>query len=189
MFKRQKTKSLRSAKAVEVQFSFTKVTIMSMLILGLTGLIGYSGFLGVKSLWDFTHPKFEISLDSFKALGYIAAGQIIPNDSDGVVPEPLDPMVEQAQTDFLTGVREFQREFQVSHQGSPLLRIPVQELLLMGNSFCGTKAESIASGEFNPVDVIKGYQREFTLRYPQLRGIDEFISGIGNLAFDNLCKD
>lgn len=189
MSKRRKTKSVQSSKTVEVQFSFTKVTMMSVLILALTGLIGYSGFLGVKSLWDFTHPKFDISLENFKALGYIAAGQVVPNDSTDTTSEPLDPKIEEAQAAFMTGVREFQREFRLTYPNSPLLRIPAQELILMGNAFCSTKAESIVNGEFDPADVIKSFQREFTLRYPQLSGIDEFIAGIGNEAFENLCKD
>ena len=56
MSKLKKAKK-NSTKDVSVSIPVTKVSIMTIVVALLISLVGYSGYLGVKSVWKFTHPE------------------------------------------------------------------------------------------------------------------------------------
>jgi len=173
---------------VKVRIPITTVSITSVLLIGLLTIIGYSGYLGVKSIWDFTHPKFNVSFDSLRALPYIASGTEIPPFP--VLPFPLDRSpTTSAQETYLQAVSEFRGEFRRDFPNSKLLNISDNEFLNMGIAFCETKNESITkTGEYLPEEIISAYQAKFVLRYPGMKGLDQFLAGIGQRALDNLCR-
>jgi hypothetical protein len=173
---------------VKVRIPFTTVSFTSVLLIGLLTLIGYSGYLGVKSIWQFTHPKFDISFDSLQALPYIASGTEIPPIP--VLPFPIDRTpTTSAQVDYIQAVGEFKEEFRRDFPKSRLLNISDNEFLNMGLAFCETKNESITkTGKFTPEEIILAYQAKFVLRYPGMNGLNEFLAGVGQRALENLCR-
>jgi hypothetical protein len=173
---------------VKVRIPFTTVSFTSVLLIGLLTLIGYSGYLGVKSIWEFTHPKFNVSFDSFRALPYIASGTEIPPIP--ALPFPIDRTpTTSAQVDYIQAVGEFKEEFRRDFPKSRLLNISDNEFLNMGLAFCETKNESITkTGKFTPEEIILAYQAKFVLRYPGMNGLNEFLAGVGQRALDNLCR-
>lgn len=184
--KNQKTQ--KSSKSVQIKVPLTGASFMSVLLIGLLTLIGYSGFLGVKSIWNFTHPKFKISADGFRALAYIAKSQGIPPlpfpaFTTNVAPDPT------AQSEFLTQVSVFKSEFRTKFPGSKLLTLSDNDVLSMGDSFCKAKEKSMEeTGTFNAEEVIAAHQAKFVLQYPTMPGLDVYLAGVGQRAFDNLCR-
>ena len=183
-------KSGKSSHSIEVkvQLPVTKVSIISLLLIGLLTLVGYAGYLGVSSIWKFTHPKFDISVDSLRALPYIASGTALP--SFPTLPFPVDrtptPTDQEA---YLKSISEFKTEFRIDFPKSGLLNISNSEFLNIGAAFCETKNELVTkTGEFNPEEIILAYQSKFVLRYPGMKGLDQFLAGVGQRAFDNLCR-
>jgi hypothetical protein len=183
-------KKPEDAKMVQlnVKIPFTTVSITSVLLIGLLTVIGYSGYLGVKSIWEFTHPKFDISFDALQALPYIASGTEIPPIP--VLPFPVDRTpTTSAQQTYLQEVAEFKGDFRRDFPKSRLLNISDNEFLNMGLAFCETKNESITkTGKFTPEEIILAYQAKFVLRYPGMNGLNEFLAGVGQRALDNLCR-
>ena len=173
---------------VKVKIPITTVSITSVLLVGLLTLVGYAGYLGVNSIWKFTHPKFEISVDSLRALPYIASGSALP--SFPTLPFPVDRTPTSTdQESYLKSISEFKAEFRIDFPKSGLLNISNSEFLNMGVAFCETKNEVVTkTGEFNPEEIILAYQSKFVLRYPGMNGLDQFIAGVGQRAFDNLCR-
>jgi hypothetical protein len=76
---------------VKVKLPVTKVSIMSVLLAGLLTLMGYAGYLGVNSIWKFTHPQFNVSLDALKSIGYIASKASMPTFPKPAFNNPGDP--------------------------------------------------------------------------------------------------
>lgn len=186
-------KAAKSGKAsnsieVKVRLPITKVSVMSLLLAALLTLVGYAGYLGVNSIWKFTHPQFNISLDSFRALPYIASGTEIPPIP--VLPFPIDRTpTTTAQVDYIQAVGEFKEEFRRDFPKSRLLNISDNEFLNMGLAFCETKNESLTETEkFTPEEIILAYQAKFVLRYPGMNGLNEFLAGVGQRALENLCR-
>ena len=179
-----------ASKTVQVKVSipFTTVSVTSFLLIGLLTIIGYSGYLGVNSIWKFTHPKINVSLDSLRALPYIASGTALP--SFPTLPFPVDrtptPTDQEA---YLKSISEFKTEFRIDFPKSGLLNISNSEFLNIGAAFCETKNEVVTkTGEFKPEEIILAYQSKFVLRYPGMKGLDQFLAGVGQRAFDNLCR-
>ena len=183
-------KSGKSSHSIEVkvQLPVTKVSMMSLLLIGLLTLIGYSGYLGVNSIWKFTHPKINVSLDSLRALPYIASGETLPSFPSLPFPEDRTPTPTDQEA-YLNSISEFKGEFRIDFPKSGLLNISNSEFLNMGAAFCETKNELVTkTGEFNPEEIILAYQSKFVLRYPGMKGLDQFLAGVGQRAFDNLCR-
>jgi hypothetical protein len=188
---KKKLKKAKETKSIEVKVDvhFTKTSFMSILLVALIGLMGYSGYLGVNSLWKFTHPQFNVSLDSFKSLGYIAKGLSIPpisgpNFLTGPAPE------ETAKTNYLQAISNYKTEFRTKYPNSPLLAIPDNDLLNIGWSMCTAKKDAITkNGKFSKEEIISAYQSKFVLKYPGISGLGEFLGGIAQRAFDNLCGE
>lgn len=184
----QKQASPKQSKSVQVKVPLTGASFMSVLLIGLLTVIGYSGFLGVKSIWNFTHPKFNISADGFRALAYIAKNQSIPPlpfpaFTTSVTPEAA------AQSEFLTQVSVFKSEFRTKFPGSKLLTLSDNDVLSMGDSFCMAKEKSMTeTGTFSPEEIIAAHQAKFVLQYPMMPGLDVYLAGVGQRAFDNLCR-
>jgi hypothetical protein len=173
---------------VNVKVPVTAASVTSVLLIGLLTLIGYSGYLGVNSIWKFTHPKINVSLDSLRALPYIAGGEMLP--SFPTLPFPVDrtPTSTDQET-YLQAISEFKTEFRLDFPRSGLLNISNSEFLNMGVAFCETKNELVTkTGEFNPEEIISAYQSKFVLRYPGMKGLDQFLAGVGQRALDNLCR-
>ncbi len=191
VFKRKSKKN--SPQSIEVELSIpkvsvTKVSLMTVVLLLIFSLVGYSGYLGVKSIWNFTHPKFNISLDTFKALGYIAQGQSIP-------PFPLPTFAPGEGPDstetaaFNEALNAFKSDFRSKFPNSRLNQLSPNVLLGIGWSFCKAKQESITeSGEYSAPEIIKAHQAKLFIRYPFVAGLNEFVEGVGNVALENLCK-
>ena len=43
------------------------------------------------------------------------------------------------------------------------------------------------TGEFSRAEIIKAFQAKFVLRYPRVKGLDIYLDGVGQAAFDHLC--
>ena len=160
---------------------------MSIILIALMFSIGYSGYLGVKSLWNFTHPKFEISADAFRVLPELFKSGALP--SMPVPVQPRDVAVDDSKTQaFIQSVNTFKTDFRTKFPGSMLLNISDNDVLNMGYSFCSAKNKSIADGKtFNREEVVAAYQAKFVVQYPTVKGLSEYLTGIGNAAFDHLC--
>jgi hypothetical protein len=184
----KKPVSQKKSKAVHVKVPLTGASFMSVLLIGLLAVIGYSGFLGVKSIWNFTHPKFTISADGFRALAYIAKQQSIPPlptpaFTTAVIPDAT------SQSEYLNQVAIFKSEFRTKFPGSKLLTLSDNDVLSMGDSFCKAKEKSMQeTGSFNAEEIIAAHQAKFILQYPTMPGLDVYLAGIGQRAFDNLCR-
>ena len=151
-------------------------------------MCSFFSLIGVNSIWKFTHPKISVSLDSLRALPYIASGTALP--SFPTLPFPVDrtptPTDQEA---YLKSISEFKTEFRIDFPKSGLLNISNIEFLNIGAAFCETKNELVTkTGEFNPEEIILAYQSKFVLRYPGMKGLDQFLAGVGQRAFDNLCR-
>lgn len=183
----------KPSKAVEVELNIPKISItrfstMSVILVLVLSLIGFSGYLGVKSIWNFTHPKFNISLDTFKALGYIASGKSLPPFSLPTFPEGKGP-TDLAKSEFTSAVTTFKSEFREKFPKSRLAQLPDNVLLGIAWSFCQSKEDSVAkSGKFDVDEIIKAHQAKLLFRYPFMAGLNEFVEGLGKTALDNLCK-
>jgi hypothetical protein len=181
-------KSSTKPVQVKVKIPITTVSITSMLLIGLLSGIGYSGYLGAKSLWNFTHPQFNVSLDTFRALAYVAKGTEIPPLSLPTFPVDKVPDI-NTQLAYLAVMKEFKDEFRVKYPKSGLLNISDNELINMGWAFCEVKDEAIAKdGKFVRDDIIEAFQSKYVLRYPAMNGLGIYIDGVGQRAFDYLCR-
>jgi hypothetical protein len=173
---------------VKVRIPVTTVSITTILLIGLLSGIGYSGYLGVKSLWNFTHPQFNVSLDTFRALAYVAKGTEIPPLSLPTFPVDEAPDI-NTQAAYLAVISEFKKEFRIMYPKSGLLNISDNELINMGWAFCEVKAEAIEKdGKFDRDDIISAFQSKYVLRYPGMNGLGIYIDGVGQRAFDYLCR-
>lgn len=188
---RKKNRSKKESKSVEVKVTvpITGSSFMAILLIALLVLVGYSGYLGVKSIWKFTHPRFEISADTFKAVAYAAKSTTIPSFS--IPPLTGDRLPDDAtKASFLESARTFKSDFAKQFANSYLLRIPDIALVEMGWTFCKAKQKSVEeTGTYSADEIITEYQSKFVLKYINLRGLDIFLSGIGQSAFKELCKD
>jgi hypothetical protein len=172
---------------VKVKLPVTKVSIMSLLLAGLLTLMGYAGYLGVNSIWKFTHPQFNVSLDALKSIGYIADKASLPSFPKPTFNNPGDPGSTE-QGNYMKAISEFKIEFRTQFPGSQLLNISDNELFNIGSAFCKAKEEEKAkSGEFPREEIVKAFQAKFVLRYPTVKGLDIYLNGIGQAAFDHLC--
>lgn len=185
-------KASKSGKAsnsieVKVRLPITKVSVMSLLLAALLTLVGYAGYLGVNSVWKFTHPQFNVSLDAFKSLDYIARGVGIPPIpgpifTNNVAPEDL------AKANYLKAMSDYKVEFRTQFPQSRLLGISDNELLNIGWAFCTAKADSIAqSGDYSREDILETFESRFVLRYPGIEGLGIFLSAVSDNSLDQLC--
>jgi hypothetical protein len=150
-------------------------------------LIGYAGYLGVNSIWKFTHPQFKVSFDALKSLEYIAKDLVIPP-----IPGPLfidaDAPSDIAKINYLQAITEYEVEFRLQFPQSKLLNITDNELLNIGTEFCSAKRESIEqSGNYDRAKIIETFQSKFVLRYPRIEGLGIYLEAVGHRAFDELC--
>ena len=188
MLKKKKIKS-KESKSVEVKVKvpITSVSLMSLILIGLITLIGYAGYLGVNSIWKFSHPKFNVSVDAFKSLGYIAKGVTIPPIASPTYADGTAPQDSQVQA-YLQSVASFKSSFRESFPNSKLLNISDNEVLNIGWSFCKEKQKAVdANVDFSKDEIIQSYQSKFVLKYPNISGLSGYLDGIAQNAFDNLC--
>ena len=182
-------KSGANSKSIEVKvrLPITKVSIMSLVLAGALTLMGYAGYLGVNSIWKFTHPQFNVSLDALKSLDYIARGVSIPP-----IPGPLfnapDAPTSEAKTNYLKAINEYEVEFRTKFPQSKLLNLSDNELFNIGTAFCSAKKEAIEkSGDFSREEIVKTFQAKYVLRYPGIEGLGVYLDAIAQRAFDQLC--
>ena len=188
----KKSKPAKAGKAsnsieVKVRLPLTKVSLMSLLLAGLLTLMGYAGYLGVNSIWKFTHPQFNVSLDALKSLDYIARGVSIPP-----IPGPLfntpDAPTSEAKTNYLKAINDYEVEFRTKFPQSKLLNLSDNELFNIGTAFCSAKKEAIEkSGDFSREEIVKTFQAKYVLRYPGIEGLGVYLDAIAQRAFDQLC--
>ena len=186
---KKNVKKAKESKSIEVKVSLpiTKVSMMSLLLVGLLTLIGYAGYLGVNSVWKFTHPQVNVSLDALKSLGYIARQVSIPAIQGPYINNPNAPN-DTAKASYLKAITEYEVEFRTTYPQSKLLNISDNELFNIGEAFCTAKDDAIAkSGEFSREEIINAFQAKFVLRYPRIEGLGIYLDAIGQRAFDHLC--
>ena len=186
---KKKMKKGKESKSIEVKVSLpiTKVSMMSLLLAGLLTLMGYAGYLGVSSVWKFTHPQVNVSLDALKSLGYIARQVSIPAFPGPYLNNPNAPS-DTAKASYLKAINEFEVEFRAEYPQSKLLNISDNELFNIGDAICSAKKESIAkSGDYSREEIINAFQAKFVLRYPGIEGLGMYIDAVGQRAFDHLC--
>ena len=184
----KKAKKATSSKSVEVKVPLSSTSFMSVLLVGLLSLMLYGSYLGVKSIWDFTHPKFNISADAFRILPILVKGQFPASISAPTFEGSSTPPDATAQTTYLQEVALFKEEFRKDYPSSRLLSITSNDLLNMGWSFCQAKEKSIAdTGDYSREEIIKAHQAKFVVQYLSMGGLDVLIEGIGNRALDHLC--
>ena len=186
---RKKSKKIAKSKSVEVKVNvpLTSTSFMSVIVVALLALVGYSGYLGVTSIWKFTHPQFNVSLDSLKSLPYIAKGTKIPPISAPSLAEGFN-VPEEATTKYLQSVAEYKKEFRTKYPYSKLLVISENDILNFGWSLCKAQQDSIAKNiEFSKEEAIANYQSKFVLTYPQIEGLGEFLGSVAELSLLNLC--
>lgn len=188
MSKLKKAKK-NSTKDISVSIPVTKVSIMTIVVALLISLVGYSGYLGVKSVWKFTHPEINISLDTFRALKYVAGNQAIPSFAIPSISGDYIPD-EVSRSAFSGAMAEYRKEFLSEFPNSRLAQIPDNALIGLGWSFCQAKKKSIEkSGTYSKEEIIKAHQGSLLLRYWQINGLNVFLEGLGERAFENLCKE
>jgi energy-converting hydrogenase Eha subunit C len=186
---KKNVKKAKESKSIEVKVSLpiTKVSMMSLLLVGLLTLIGYAGYLGVNSVWKFTHPQVNVSLDALKSLGYIARQVSIPAIQGPYINNPNAPN-DTAKASYLKAITEYEVEFRTTYPQSKLLNISDNELFNIGDAICTAKKDAIAkSGEFSREEIINAFQAKFVLRYPRIEGLGIYLDAIGQRAFDHLC--
>jgi hypothetical protein len=172
---------------VEVRLPVTKVSVMSLVLAGLLALMGYAGYLGVNSIWKFTHPQFNVSFDALKSLDYIARGIPAPAIPGPYINNPDAPS-DTAKADYLKAITEYEVEFRAEYPKSRLLNISDNELFNIGDAFCTAKKDSIAkSGDYSREEIVKDFQAKFVLRYPGIEGLGIYLDAVGLRAFDHLC--
>lgn len=185
--KAHKAGNASNAIEVKVRLPITKVSLMSLLLAGLLTLMGYAGYLGVNSIWKFTHPQFNVSFDALKSLDYIARGVSIPPIPGPLFNTPDAPTIE-AQTNYLKAINEYEVEFRTKYPQSKLLNLSDNELFNIGTSFCTAKKEAIEkSGDFSREEIVKTFQAKYVLRYPGIQGLGVYLDAIAQRAFDQLC--
>ena len=187
--KKEKNKQPKNSKVVDVKIKIplTTVSITSFFLIGLLTLIGYSGYLAVNSIWKFTHPQINVSLDALKSLKYIAEGSSIPTFQRPAFNKPGDPGITQ-QGNYMKALSEYKTEFRAKYPESKLLKITDNELYNIGYAFCTAKSDSIAkSGEYSRDEIIESFQAKFVLRYRNIKELGEYIDAVGQRAFDHLC--
>lgn len=185
--KAHKAGNASNAIEVKVRLPITKVSLMSLLLAGLLTLMGYAGYLGVNSIWKFTHPQFNVSFDALKSLDYIARGVSIPPIPGPLFNTPDAPTIE-AQTNYLKAINEYEVEFRTQYPQSKLLNLSDNELFNLGTSFCSAKKEAIEkSGDFSREEIVKNFQAKYVLRYPGIQGLGVYLDAIAQRAFDQLC--
>ena len=186
---KKNVKKAKESKSIEVKVSLpiTKVSMMSLLLVGLLTLIGYAGYLGVNSVWKFTHPQVNVSLDALKSLGYIARQVSIPAIQGPYINNPNAPN-DTAKASYLKAITEYEVEFRTNYPQSKLLNISDNELFNIGDAICTAKKDAIAkSGEFSREEIINAFQAKFVLRYPRIEGLGIYLDAVGQRAFDHLC--
>jgi hypothetical protein len=172
---------------VKVRLPITKVSIMSLLLAGLLTLMGYAGYLGVNSIWKFTHPQFNVSLDSLKSLEYIARNASVPPIPGPLFNTPDAPTIE-AKANYIKAINEYEVEFRTQFPQSKLLNLSDNELFNIGTAFCSAKKEAIEkSGNFSREEIVKTFQAKYVLRYPGIEGLGIYLDAIAQRAFDQLC--
>jgi hypothetical protein len=182
-------KRAQNSKSLDVKVSLpvTKVSIMSLLLVGLLAVMGYAGYLGVTSIWKFTHPQFNVSLDALKSLDYIAKQVSIP-----IIPGPLfneaDAPNVAARANYLRAMSQYNTEFRIEYPESRLLEIKEPELLNIGSAFCAAKKDAVAkTGDFSREEIVKTFQAKFILRYPRIEALGPYLDAVAQRAFDHLC--
>jgi len=186
---KKKLKKGKESKSIEVKVSLpiTKVSMMSLLLAGLLTLMGYAGYLGVNSVWKFTHPQVNVSLDALKSLGYIARQVSIPAFPGPYLNNPNAPS-DTSKASYLKAINEFEVEFRAEYPQSKLLNISDNELFNIGDAICSAKKESIEkSGDYSREEIINAFQAKFVLRYPGIEGLGMYLDAVGQRAFDHLC--
>ena len=173
---------------VNVRVPITKVSAMSLLLAALITLIAYSGYLGVNSIWKFTHPQFNVSLDALKSLDYIAKGISIP-PIPGPIFNSTNAPTDIAKANYLKAISDFEVDFRTKYPNSKLLNISDNELLNIGNAFCNAKKDAVSkSGDFSRAEIITAFQAKFVLRYPGIEGLGVYLDAVAQKAFDQLCE-
>lgn len=185
--KQQKKGKATSSIEVKVRLPISKVSIMSLILAVLFTVMGYAGYLGVNSIWKFTHPQFNVSFDSLKSLDYIARGISIPP-----IPGPLfntqDAPSADAKVNYLKAITEFEVEFRKQFPQSKLLNLSDNELFNIGSAFCSAKKEAITkSVDFSREEIVRTFQAKFVLRYPGIEGLGIYLDAVAQRAFDQLC--
>ena len=172
---------------VKVKLPITKVSIMSLVLAGLLTLMGYAGYLGVNSIWKFTHPQFNVSFDALKSLDYIARGISIPAIQGPYINNPDAPS-DSAKANYLKAITEYEVEFRTQYPQSKLLNISDNELFNIGNAFCTAKKDAIAkTGDYSREEIVKAFQAKYVLRYPGIEGLGIYLDAVGQRAFEQLC--
>ena len=172
---------------VKVRLPITKVSIMSLVLAGLLTLMGYAGYLGVNSIWKFTHPQFNVSFDALKSLDYIARGISIPAIQGPYINNPDAPS-DSAKANYLKAITEYEVEFRTQYPQSKLLNISDNELFNIGNAFCTAKKDAIAkTGDYSREEIVKAFQAKYVLRYPGIEGLGIYLDAVGQRAFEQLC--
>ena len=172
---------------VKVKLPITKVSIMSLVLAGLLTLMGYAGYLGVNSIWKFTHPQFNVSFDALKSLDYIARGISIPAIQGPYINNPDAPS-DSAKANYLKAITESEVEFRTQYPQSKLLNISDNELFNIGNAFCTAKKDAIAkTGDYSREEIVKAFQAKYVLRYPGIEGLGIYLDAVGQRAFEQLC--
>jgi hypothetical protein len=185
--KPQKRGKNSNAIEVKVRLPITKVSIMSLVLAGLLTLMGYAGYLGVNSIWKFTHPQFNVSFDALKSLDYIARGISIPAIQGPYINNPDAPN-DSAKANYLKAITEYEVEFRTQYPQSKLLNISDNELFNIGNAFCAAKKEAIAkTGDYSREEIVKAFQAKYVLRYPGIEGLGIYLDAVGQRAFEQLC--
>ena len=172
---------------VKVKLPITKVSVMSLVLAGLLTLMGYAGYLGVNSIWKFTHPQFNVSFDALKSLDYIARGISIPAIQGPYINNPDAPS-DSAKANYLKAIIEYEVEFRTQYPQSKLLNISDNELFNIGNAFCTAKKDAIAkTGDYSREEIVKAFQAKYVLRYPGIEGLGIYLDAVGQRAFEQLC--
>jgi hypothetical protein len=185
----KKSKGGTSNNSIEVKVSLpiTKVSVMTLVLAALLTLMGYAGYLGVNSIWKFTNPQVNVSLDALKSLSYIARQISVPAIPGPYINNPNAPS-DSAKANYLKAITEYELEFRTNYPQSKLLNISDNELFNIGEAFCTAKDDAIAkSGEFAREEIINTFQAKFVLRYPDIEGLGIYIDAVGQRAFDHLC--
>jgi hypothetical protein len=185
--KPQKPGKSSNAIKVEVRLPVTKVSVMSLVLAGLLAVMGYAGYLGVNSIWKFTHPQFNVSFDAFKSLDYISRGISIPAIPGPYINNPNAPS-DSAKANYLKAISEYKAEFRSRYPDSKLLNISDNELFNIGDAFCTAKKDAIAkSGDYSREEIVNAFQAKYVIRYPGIEGLGIYLDAVAQRAFDQLC--
>lgn len=179
---------MTKSKEVNVKVPLSSTSFMAVVLAGLLSLMVYGSYLGVKSIWNFTHPKFNISADAFRILPILVKGQFPVSIPAPTFSGSSNPPDATAQSLYIQQVEVFKQDFRKTYPNSKLLNISQNDLLNMGWSFCQAKEKSISeTGDYSREEIIKAHQSKFVIQYLSIGGLNIFIDGIGNRAFDYLC--